>query len=62
MLHFPRWYGTERAKGSLELFAGEVMPRVRPAINLAQEPRNARELPDACVQLGRAGLRWLRLW
>jgi len=35
MQHFPSRYGTEPAKASLELFAGEVMPRVRPAINLS---------------------------
>ena len=27
MLHYPPWYGAERALGSLELFAREVMPR-----------------------------------
>lgn len=27
MLHYPPWYGTEKAKASLELFAREVMPR-----------------------------------
>jgi alkanesulfonate monooxygenase SsuD/methylene tetrahydromethanopterin reductase-like flavin-dependent oxidoreductase (luciferase family) len=30
MLHYPPWYGTEKAKASLELFAREVIPRVRP--------------------------------
>ena len=29
MLHYPPWYGAERALASLELFAGEVMPRFR---------------------------------
>jgi alkanesulfonate monooxygenase SsuD/methylene tetrahydromethanopterin reductase-like flavin-dependent oxidoreductase (luciferase family) len=29
MLHYPPWYGTERAKASLQLFAEEVMPRLR---------------------------------
>ncbi|HZT46848.1 MAG TPA: LLM class flavin-dependent oxidoreductase [Hyphomicrobiaceae bacterium] len=29
MLHYPPWYGTEKAKASLELFAAEVMPRFR---------------------------------
>lgn len=29
MLHYPPWYGTEKAKASLELFAREVMPRLR---------------------------------
>jgi alkanesulfonate monooxygenase SsuD/methylene tetrahydromethanopterin reductase-like flavin-dependent oxidoreductase (luciferase family) len=29
MLHYPPWYGTEKAKASLELFAHEVMPRLR---------------------------------
>jgi hypothetical protein len=27
MLHYPPWYGTERALASLELFAHEVMPK-----------------------------------
>jgi alkanesulfonate monooxygenase SsuD/methylene tetrahydromethanopterin reductase-like flavin-dependent oxidoreductase (luciferase family) len=36
MLHYPPWYGTERAKGSLELFAREVMPRVRPPAKAAE--------------------------
>ena len=27
MLHYPPWYGTERAVASLELFASEVMPK-----------------------------------
>ena len=31
MLHYPPWYGTDKAKASLELFAGEVIPRVRSA-------------------------------
>jgi alkanesulfonate monooxygenase SsuD/methylene tetrahydromethanopterin reductase-like flavin-dependent oxidoreductase (luciferase family) len=30
MLHYPPWYGTEKATRSLELFATEVMPRLRP--------------------------------
>jgi alkanesulfonate monooxygenase SsuD/methylene tetrahydromethanopterin reductase-like flavin-dependent oxidoreductase (luciferase family) len=29
MLHFPPWYGAEKALASLELFASEVMPRFR---------------------------------
>lgn len=29
MLHFPPWYGAEKALASLELFAAEVMPRFR---------------------------------
>lgn len=29
MLHYPPWYGIERALASLELFAAEVMPRFR---------------------------------
>ncbi len=29
MLHFPPWYGAEKALASLELFAGEVMPKFR---------------------------------
>jgi len=33
MLHFPPWYGAEKALASLELFAGEVMPKFR------QKPR-----------------------
>jgi alkanesulfonate monooxygenase SsuD/methylene tetrahydromethanopterin reductase-like flavin-dependent oxidoreductase (luciferase family) len=36
MLHYPPWYGTERAKASLELFAREVMPRVRPPAKAAE--------------------------
>ena len=36
MLHYPPWYGTERAKASLELFAGEVMPQVRPPARAAE--------------------------
>jgi len=35
MLHYPPWYGTEKAKASLELFAREVMPRVRPTAKAA---------------------------
>ncbi len=31
MLHYPPWYGTEKAKASLELFAREAIPRVRNA-------------------------------
>jgi alkanesulfonate monooxygenase SsuD/methylene tetrahydromethanopterin reductase-like flavin-dependent oxidoreductase (luciferase family) len=27
MLHYPPWYGVEKALASLELFAGEVMPK-----------------------------------
>ena len=33
MLHYPPWYGTEKALASLELFAGEVIPKFR------QQPR-----------------------
>jgi alkanesulfonate monooxygenase SsuD/methylene tetrahydromethanopterin reductase-like flavin-dependent oxidoreductase (luciferase family) len=29
MLHFPPWYGAEKALASLELFAGEVMPKFK---------------------------------
>jgi alkanesulfonate monooxygenase SsuD/methylene tetrahydromethanopterin reductase-like flavin-dependent oxidoreductase (luciferase family) len=36
MIHYPPWYGTENAKASLELFAREVMPRVRPAARAAE--------------------------
>ena len=36
MLHYPPWYGTEKAKASLELFAREVMPRVRPPAKAAE--------------------------
>lgn len=36
MLHFPPWYGAERALASLELFAGAVMPKFR------QQPRSQR--------------------
>ena len=28
MLHFPPWYGAEKALASVELFAREVMPHV----------------------------------
>jgi hypothetical protein len=31
MLHFPPWYGSDKALASLELFAGEVIPRFRTA-------------------------------
>jgi hypothetical protein len=27
MLHYPPWYGSDRAIASLEMFAGTVMPR-----------------------------------
>ena len=30
MLHYPPWYGAEKALASLELFAGEVIPRLKP--------------------------------
>jgi alkanesulfonate monooxygenase SsuD/methylene tetrahydromethanopterin reductase-like flavin-dependent oxidoreductase (luciferase family) len=36
MLHYPPWYGTERAKASLELFAREVIPRIRPPAKAAE--------------------------
>jgi alkanesulfonate monooxygenase SsuD/methylene tetrahydromethanopterin reductase-like flavin-dependent oxidoreductase (luciferase family) len=36
MLHYPPWYGTERAKASLQLFAQEVMPRLRPPARAAE--------------------------
>jgi alkanesulfonate monooxygenase SsuD/methylene tetrahydromethanopterin reductase-like flavin-dependent oxidoreductase (luciferase family) len=36
MLHYPPWYGTEKAKASLELFAREVIPRVRPPAKAAE--------------------------
>jgi alkanesulfonate monooxygenase SsuD/methylene tetrahydromethanopterin reductase-like flavin-dependent oxidoreductase (luciferase family) len=29
MLHYPPWYGTEKATAALELFAAEVMPRFK---------------------------------
>jgi alkanesulfonate monooxygenase SsuD/methylene tetrahydromethanopterin reductase-like flavin-dependent oxidoreductase (luciferase family) len=29
MLHFPPWYGAEKALASLELFAAEVMPKFK---------------------------------
>ena len=29
MLHYPPWYGTEKALASLELFAGEVIPKFK---------------------------------
>ena len=29
MLHFPPWYGEEKALASLELFATEVVPKFR---------------------------------
>jgi hypothetical protein len=28
MLHYPPWYGSDRAIASLEMFAREVMPKV----------------------------------
>jgi hypothetical protein len=30
MLHYPPWYGVEKAVASLELFAREVMPKFKP--------------------------------
>lgn len=36
MLHYPPWYGTEKAKTSLELFASEVIPRLRPRARTAK--------------------------
>ena len=36
MLHYPPWYGTEKAKASLELFAREVIPWVRPPAKAAE--------------------------
>jgi len=36
MLHYPPWYGTEKAKASLELFAKEVIPRLRPPAKAAE--------------------------
>jgi alkanesulfonate monooxygenase SsuD/methylene tetrahydromethanopterin reductase-like flavin-dependent oxidoreductase (luciferase family) len=36
MLHYPPWYGTEKAKRSLELFAREVIPRLRPPAKAAE--------------------------
>jgi alkanesulfonate monooxygenase SsuD/methylene tetrahydromethanopterin reductase-like flavin-dependent oxidoreductase (luciferase family) len=36
MLHYPPWYGTEKAKASLELFSSEVMPRLRPPAKAAE--------------------------
>jgi alkanesulfonate monooxygenase SsuD/methylene tetrahydromethanopterin reductase-like flavin-dependent oxidoreductase (luciferase family) len=29
MLHYPPWYGVDKALASLELFAAEVMPRLK---------------------------------
>jgi len=29
MLHYPPWYGVEKALASLELFATEVAPKLR---------------------------------
>ena len=29
MLHFPPWYGADKALAALELFAGEVIPKFR---------------------------------
>lgn len=36
MLHYPPWYGTDKAKSSLELFAREVMPRLRAPAKAAE--------------------------
>jgi alkanesulfonate monooxygenase SsuD/methylene tetrahydromethanopterin reductase-like flavin-dependent oxidoreductase (luciferase family) len=36
MLHFPPWYGAEKALASLELFAGEVIPKFK------ESPRAAK--------------------
>ena len=30
MLHYPPWYGVEKALASLELFASEVAPKLKP--------------------------------
>ena len=30
VLHYPPWYGVEKALASLEMFAGEVIPKFRP--------------------------------
>jgi alkanesulfonate monooxygenase SsuD/methylene tetrahydromethanopterin reductase-like flavin-dependent oxidoreductase (luciferase family) len=30
MLHYPPWYGVDKALASLDLFAAEVMPKFRP--------------------------------
>ena len=30
MLHYPPWYGVDKALASLEMFAGEVIPKFRP--------------------------------
>jgi alkanesulfonate monooxygenase SsuD/methylene tetrahydromethanopterin reductase-like flavin-dependent oxidoreductase (luciferase family) len=38
MLHYPPWYGADKAIASLELFAGEVIPKFKPA----QQPTRAR--------------------
>jgi alkanesulfonate monooxygenase SsuD/methylene tetrahydromethanopterin reductase-like flavin-dependent oxidoreductase (luciferase family) len=36
MVHYPPWYGTEKAKASLEMLSREVMPRVRPPAKAAE--------------------------
>lgn len=36
MVHYPPWYGKERAMASLELLSREVMPRLRPPAKAAE--------------------------
>ncbi len=36
MLHYPPWYGVEKSKASLELFAREVIPRLRSSTKAAE--------------------------
>jgi alkanesulfonate monooxygenase SsuD/methylene tetrahydromethanopterin reductase-like flavin-dependent oxidoreductase (luciferase family) len=47
MLHYPPWYGAERAIASLELFAREVMPKFKGAVSAirrAEAPAHAAGL------------------
>ena len=42
MLHYPPWYGIDKALASLELFAAEVMPRFRDNVSVQTVSRIAR--------------------
>jgi alkanesulfonate monooxygenase SsuD/methylene tetrahydromethanopterin reductase-like flavin-dependent oxidoreductase (luciferase family) len=42
MLHYPPWYGIDKALASLELFAAEVMPKFRDTVSMQTVSRLAR--------------------
>ena len=68
LLHYPPWYGTERAKASLELFAREVIPCVRRPRRVRNRPASPTrrctpgfDLPERMMSLAEiADLEWLR--